>query len=267
MVPKATYLGDYERKMLAWQIDELEIDIVENVLVNRGLSGHITGQDAALEVFNILCPLSGDNVGKFSPISYEQGEDNSLLVNKCLFKCAVYGDRTPDSPPNGKVWFKTSSEQADWSEEDAIIEDGAFNGFANKENAVEVVIPGKDSGGNDVTSIGSHAFYNCTSLASVTIPDSVTSIGSFAFGYCTNLASVTIPDSVTSIGFYTFANCSGLTRVTIPNSVTEIGLGAFQNCSGLTSVTFLGKTLAQVQGMANYSWGISDTNIIHGELG
>ena len=98
MVPKVTYLGNYEKKMLAWQIDELEVDIIENVMVNRGLSSHITGQDAAMMAFNILCPLSGDNVGKFSPISYEQGEDNSLLVNKCLFKCAVYGDRRPEFP-------------------------------------------------------------------------------------------------------------------------------------------------------------------------
>lgn len=160
MVPKATYLGDYERKMLAWQIDELEIDIVENVLVNRGLSGHITGQDAAMEAFNILCPLSGDNVGKFSPISYEQGEDNSLLVNKCLFKCAVYGDRRPDpppTPPNGKVLYKTSAE-GEWLQDDAYISNGAFNGFANKESAVEVIIPSKDSSGNDVTNIGEWVF-------------------------------------------------------------------------------------------------------------
>ena len=113
MVPKVTYLGNYEKKMLAWQIDELEVDIIENVMVNRGLSGHITGQDAAMEAFNILCPLSGDNVGKFSPVSYEQGEDNSLLVNKCLFKCAVYGDRSEPQP-----FFP--------SQQGAKMSDGAF---------------------------------------------------------------------------------------------------------------------------------------------
>ncbi len=47
--------------------------------------------------------------------------------------------------------------------------------------------------GNGVTSIGSWAFGNCSSLKSVTIPDSVTSIGNSAFYNCTSLSSITIP--------------------------------------------------------------------------
>ena len=65
--------------------------------------------------------------------------------------------------------------------------------------------------GMAVTSIGSSAFYGCTSLTSVVIPDSVTSIGSYAFRGCTSLTSVVIPDSVTSIGSYAFESCSKLT--------------------------------------------------------
>ena len=103
--------------------------------------------------------------------------------------------------------------------------------FQNCSSLTSVTIP------NSVTSIGGHAFAYCSSLTSITIPESVTSIGDYAFYYCYSLTSVTIPESVTSIGDKAFYNCSSLTSITIPNSVTSIGSYAFQYCSYLTSVT------------------------------
>ena len=88
-----------------------------------------------------------------------------------------------------------------------------------------------------LTNIGDMDFSGCSSLTSITIPESVTSIGSRAFSGCSSLTSITIPESVTSIASYAFDGCSGLTSVTIPNSVTSIGAQAFWKCSGLTSVT------------------------------
>ena len=103
--------------------------------------------------------------------------------------------------------------------------------FSNCSSLTSVTIP------NSVTSIGYAAFYGCSGLTSVTIPNSVTRIGNNAFSGCSGLTSITIPNSVTSIGSHTFYGCSGLTSVTIPNSVTSIGDFAFDGCSGLTSVT------------------------------
>ncbi len=87
-----------------------------------------------------------------------------------------------------------------------------------------------------VISIGNEAFFACTNLTSVTIPDSVTSIGDSAFSRCNSLASITIPNSVTSIGERAFLLCSSLLNITIPDSVTSIGNRTFQFCSSLTNV-------------------------------
>ena len=108
----------------------------------------------------------------------------------------------------------------------------AHNLYINNELATELVIP------DDVTNIGSSAFYGCSSLTSVTIPNSVTSIEYSAFYDCSGLTSVVIPNSVTSIGSCAFSGCSGLASITIPNSVTSIEYNAFSRCSGLTSVEF-----------------------------
>ena len=87
-----------------------------------------------------------------------------------------------------------------------------------------------------VTSIGNSAFYGCSGLTSITIPDGVTSIGRDVFYGCSGLTSITIPDSVTSIGDSAFRGCSGLTSITIPDGVTSIGVCAFSGCSSLTSI-------------------------------
>ena len=103
--------------------------------------------------------------------------------------------------------------------------------FSSCSSLTSVTIP------NSVTSIGEFAFEGCSSLTGITIPNSVTSIGGCAFFCCESLTSITIPDSVTSIDWDTFRNCSGLISITIPNSVTSIGGCAFYYCSSLTSIT------------------------------
>ena len=81
-------------------------------------------------------------------------------------------------------------------------------------------LPEKYKGENYI--IGDYAFYGCSGLTSVTIPNNVTSIGSYAFYYCLGLTSVTIPNSVTSIGSYAFYNCK-LKNLIIGTGVLSIG--------------------------------------------
>ena len=95
------------------------------------------------------------------------------------------------------------------------------------------------------------AFYNCSGLTRVTIPDSATSIGDQAFQNCSGLTSITIGSNVKSIGWGAFGGCSGLTSVTIPDSVTGIGNGAFSGCIGLASVT-IGNAVTSIGNSAFY---------------
>ncbi|MBP5366571.1 MAG: leucine-rich repeat domain-containing protein [Bacteroidales bacterium] len=131
-----------------------------------------------------------------------------------------------------------------------------------------VADPDDNSVNYSVTGINDFAFYDCSVMTSVTIPNSVTIIGDGAFQFCSNLTSLTIGNSVTSIGEYAFSDCDGLTSVTIGNSVTSIGEFAFSGCSGLTSVT-IGNSVTSIgnnaffecSGLASVTIGNSVTSI------
>ena len=120
---------------------------------------------------------------------------------------------------------------------EACIGTGAQSAAASTSKSVVEIPSTLGEAQYPVTSVGDYAFYECTGLTSVTIPDSVTSIGDYTFHNCSGLKNVTIPSSVSSIGTSAFGWCSGLTSVTIPENLTIIERFAFVHCSGLTSVT------------------------------
>lgn len=85
------------------------------------------------------------------------------------------------------------------------------------------------SGG--ITTIGSYAFYECSSLTELVIPDSVTSIGSSAFESCTSLTEIVIPGNVTSIGRYAFWGCGLASAEFLGNAPATFGNGVFSGDS------------------------------------
>ncbi len=89
-----------------------------------------------------------------------------------------------------------------------------------------------------VTVIGNFAFKGCKSLTSVVIPEGVTTIQVQAFWDCTSLKTVTLPkSSLKSIDNGAFEGCTALTSITLPASIKEYGMGIFKGCKSLQSVT------------------------------
>ena len=173
----------------------------------------------------------------YADLTLSNDESYRITINQ-----AGEGDENEDvvvEIPNNQIWYTSIDGE--------IVEpySGEENNFADALTTFGVNILSNtyvDGKGviefdGDVTTIGECAFAFCSSLTSVTIPDSVTTIGYGAFAVCSSLTSVTIPDSVTAIGYAAFGNCSSLTSVTIGNNVTTIGYQAFHSCSKLTSVT------------------------------
>ena len=89
-----------------------------------------------------------------------------------------------------------------------------------------------------VNYIGSCAFYNCSSIETISNLKNLTNIESYAFYNCSSLTTITGLENVKTIGESSFDNCSSLSGISIKN-VETIGFAAFSGCSNLTTITGL----------------------------
>ena len=80
------------------------------------------------------------------------------------------------------------------------------------------------------------AFYGCTGLTDITLPNGTSSLGAYALYNCSGIASIAVPNSVTSIGSYAFSGCSTLSSVNLGTGVTALNEGVFQNCTSISSI-------------------------------
>ncbi len=91
-----------------------------------------------------------------------------------------------------------------------------------------------------VTRIDNNAFNRCSDITSITIPAPVTSVGSSAFAQCTSLVTLNFnAESCTQMGSGVFTGCSALTTLNIGGNVKCIPSG-FNSCTALEKTNFLG---------------------------
>ena len=88
-----------------------------------------------------------------------------------------------------------------------------------------------------ISELGEDAFYYCTSLETMTVPEGITELNGSVFGKCAALQSVSLPSTLETIGDSCFLGCYALDHIEIPKSVTAIQSYAFFNCPALRSIT------------------------------
>ena len=179
-------------------------------------------------------------------------------------------------PTNNEIWYTNGSttEATTPHETDVFGANIVSNTYSAESECWIITFDG------DVTTIGDLAFYGCSSLTNIAIPNNVATIGSRAFYGCNSLigfkgkfastdgrclivdetllafapaglTEYTIPNSVTTIEDYAFYDCSSLTSITISDSVNTIGYRAFYGCSSLTKMT-IGKGVTSIESEAFY---------------
>ena len=188
------------------------------------LSATHSGSNSFLAWATSLDPNTMEILSTSTTYSFELAED-SPTTYYALFNSTI---STSQTVRNLIYTFYNEAKLASVSDTTSTTLSGAFE-------IPSVVSSGENS--YKVYSIDSYAFYNCSSLTSISIPKGVTEIGGSAFRYCSSLTEITIPDGVTEIEGHVFDNCSKLTSITIPDGVTAIGDFAFTGCSNLTSIT------------------------------
>lgn len=120
---------------------------------------------------------------------------------------------------------------------EGVGDSAIITGYSGPYAPHDIVVPAT-IGERTVTGIGEKAFYYCTSMLSVTIPETVTVIDDNAFTGCNSLVEVTIPSEVSEIANSAFLGCTALTKVTFKGTaVKAIGDYAFYGCTALSEIT------------------------------
>ena len=156
------------------------------------------------------------------------------------------GDEDAETPPAPLMEAKLFYELTADGEGYIVVQN-------SEPNAVTATVPAMYEG-KPVVAIGDGVFQKCTSLMSVSLPDSIVSIGDSAFGGCESLISFALPRGLKSVGTLAFYGCYNLANFTVPEQLEVIGSDAFDGTAYYNKtanwekgVLYLGKYLVSAR--------------------
>jgi hypothetical protein len=227
--------SDWEQEMVGTSIEDTftRADLIEYT-INVGTAGTL---DSLVEAGNYSDAQKLIVTGN---IAYE--DVNYVDVNMQTVEVLDLAEASYESESISGAFLSDSTQIKEISLPGNITSISGYYGYDDKSQSYHYFYPFNCSSLTSITlpesltSIGDYAFRGCSSLTGINIPEGVTSIGYWAFDGCSSLTSITLPESLTSIGDWAFYGCSSLTSITLPESLTSIGNDAFRNCSSLTSI-------------------------------
>ncbi|MCD8181462.1 MAG: leucine-rich repeat protein [Firmicutes bacterium] len=236
--------------------ENIETDIfsgctaLESLTIPREVTEKLTVSSDNITVYGYAASLAeyfySDNFAVIEGM--EPTETDGWLIDPQGTVCGYTGDETELKIPTSGVEVNRIAALAFYNNESmesivipegvTRIDDGNYSRFASSLNngafydcsaLKSVEIP------QSMEYIGENAFRGCASLESIALPDTVNTVGTAAFYGCTALESAVLPESVESAGSYMFYGCSALESVTVPDGWTEIPDYMFCGCTSLVS--------------------------------
>ncbi len=150
-------------------------------------------------------------------LTNQEAVDNAVTEINTAINNLVLGDYASGKTEEGFSW--------NWERNSGILTvdgSGAMPNYNSSSMPWYDVIPYATQiiVSEDITSIGSYAFYNAKNVQNISLPNTLTTINERAFEHCSSVEILTVPDSVTSIGYAAFANMTVLKKVSVPASTT-----------------------------------------------
>jgi hypothetical protein len=169
--------------------------------VAAAVAGMATTQQVAA-ASNALAQAADAHAAQRNPHRTTAADVGAITNEQDLAALRTYHYGSPDIVESPEEWFGF----------DGAGTITAFNWEAGRTN---VVIPW-EIGGVPVTAIGRDVF-RASAVVSLIAPQTVTSIEVLVFYDCTSLASVSLPQAQT-IGIYAFSDCTSLASVSLPQA-------------------------------------------------